>query len=581
MSLPTSLLELSNSVKAFFEKENKELTELINIMRKNCAYGLNIKKIETVKRAFYFAYEAHKTHKRASGEPYFVHPLAVAKMLAKYGFDDEVVSAALLHDVIEDANIDKKTLLKLFNEKIVKLVDGVTKLTRIGHKSHIKNLQKILLATVEDPRVIIIKLVDKLHNLQTLEYLNEKIRKRYAKTCLEVFVPVAHVLGIHEIKEKIEELAFKYSHPAEYKRIYAEIEKRIKNLRKVIEEVAATLDKAFQKKKLHATVIIKPKGSYAIYAKSKKSHKTLDEIFDYLVIIVLVNNIDDCYKALGIIHQNFEPKPKKFKDFIAVPRNDLYQALHTTVLTPEGLPIKIYIRTNEMHKIRNLGIIYLLHKSKKHPIEVQPIWIRKWLKSLGQFLSDYKDKSNFLKILKADFLGETITVFAPGKRKISIIKGATPLDLAYAISEDMGNRCLEARVNGKVVPLWQTLEYNDSVEFKLADKVVVKKEWLGFVAMTRTKTLIKKALRKIEKEMDEPKYANLRLKLVDKPGVLYKITKIMLGEKINIVSVHSVLEQYPHICNLTICYDNEKQLESLIEKLSEMNEVIDLNYHLL
>ncbi len=581
MSLPTSLLELSNSVKAFFEKENKELTELINIMRKNCAYRLNIKKIETVKRAFYFAYEAHKTHKRASGEPYFVHPLAVAKMLAKYGFDDEVVSAALLHDVIEDANIDKKTLLKLFNEKIVKLVDGVTKLTRIGHKSHIKNLQKILLATVEDPRVIIIKLVDKLHNLQTLEFLDRKTQKRYAKTCLEVFVPIAHVLGMHEIKEKMEDLAFKYFYPAEYKKICAEIEERTKNLRKIVKEVTVALERAFQKKKLHATVIIKPKSVYAIYAKSEKSHKTLDEIFDYLVIIVLVNNIDDCYKALGIIHQNFEPKPKKFKDFIAVPRNDLYQALHTTVLTLEGLPVKIYIRTNEMHKIRDLGIIYLLHKSKKHPIEVQPIWIRKWLRSLGQFLSDYKDKSNFLKILKADFLGETITVFAPGKRKISIIKGATPLDLAYAISEDIGNRCLEARVNGKVVPLWQILEYNDSVEFNLADKIVVKKEWLDFVAMTKTKTLIKKALRKIEKEMDEPKYANLRLKLVDKPGVLYKITKIMLDEKINILSVHSVLEQHPHICNLTIRYDSEKQLESLIEKLSEMNEVIDLNYHLL
>ncbi|RLG70007.1 MAG: hypothetical protein DRO04_02520, partial [Candidatus Iainarchaeum archaeon] len=565
----------------FFEKDNEQLTELITTMHKYCCYKLNIRKIELIKKAFYFAYEAHKSQRRASGEPYFIHPLAVAKKLAEYGFDEEVVAAGLLHDVIEDADVSKETLEKLFGKKIADLVDGVTKLTRIGHKSHVKNLQKILLATVGDPRVIIIKLVDKLHNLSTLEYLDERSRKKYAKMCLEVYVPIAHRLGMHKLKDEMEDLAFKFAYPEEYEKLREKVFNRAEALKGVLNEVSETLTNAFQKKRLNAEIIIQPKTLFSIHAKMNKLHKTLDEIFDFLVLLVLVNNVDDCYKALGIIHQHFIPKPKKIKDFIAVPRNDLYQSLHTTVLTPEGNAVKIYIRTKEMEKIRNMGIIYLLHKSKKHPIEIQPIWIKNWLKSLGEFLSDYKGKSNFLKVLKADFLGETISVFVSGREKISIIKGATPLDVAYAVSEDIGNRCLEAKVNGKTVPLWHILESHDSVEFKLADKPVVKKEWLDFVAMVKTKSLIKKALKKIEREINEPKYANLRLKLVDKPGVLHRITKIMFDEQINIISVHSVLDGYPHICNLTIRYDNEKQLEHVIEKLDKMSEVLDLNYHIL
>ena len=456
---------------------------------------------EELKRAYNFGLIAHLTQQRHSGEPYFIHCLNVAKILAELRMDQTMLIAALLHDVVEDTPVTLDELTEEFGETTAFLVDGVTKISNIRYQSkeeqQAETFRKMLLSMAKDVRVIIIKFADRLHNMRTLNYIPEKKRQRIAIETRDIYAPLAHRLGIAKIKAELEDLSLKYLEPKAYTDLVKKIKVSRKERQKYIQSIAEPIEDELLKNNIKAYISGRPKSFFSIYNKMTKRNKPFEEIYDLLAIRIIVEKIEECYYTLGIIHSKFMPVYDRFKDYIAMPKINGYQSLHTTVIGPDGRMIEIQIRTAEMHEMAENGIA--AHWRYKEGIEEDDAldkhlnWVRELLER--QMQDDENDPIDFLENLKIDLFQDEVFVFTPGGDLIKLPRDSTPIDFAYAVHTNIGNHCIAAKVNGRIVPLKYILKSGEQVEIITSQNQKPAQDWLSLVKTSKARHWIKKILR--------------------------------------------------------------------------------------
>lgn len=455
-------------------------------------------------KAYDFAQKAHENQKRASGEEYFIHPCTVAGILVDLGLDAATVAAAFLHDVIEDTPVSEGDIKQEFGEEVLTLVLGVTKLDRIEFTSleeeQAENFRKLFVAMAKDIRVIIIKLADRLHNMRSLNFLSQERQQRMARETLEIYAPLAGRLGISQIKCELEDLCLKYLEPDFYEYLSINIEERVKEGYELTDHVVAELKKMLADSKIKGEVFGRRKHLYSIYRKMKEKGKTLDQIFDLVAIRVIVDTVDECYEIFGKIHNKWKPVPGRIKDYIATPKPNMYRSLHTTVVTNFGRVFEIQIRTYEMNHAAEYGIAaHWKYKEKKEgdDLDTRLSWIREVMEWQGGL----KDSKEFLSSLKGDVYSSEVLVFTPKGDVISLPKDATPLDFAYHIHSAIGNKCVGAKVNSKIVPLSSTLQVGDVVEVITSQNSKGPSwDWLKIVKSPSARVKIKQFFKKEMKE---------------------------------------------------------------------------------
>ncbi len=449
-----------------------------------------------LRKAYHFADKMHENQKRASGEPYFTHPCAVAEILVDLGLDAPTVAAAFLHDVIEDTPATPEDIKREFGDEVYNLVDGVTKLDKINYHSHeeedAENFRKIFVAMAKDVRVIIIKLADRLHNMRSLNYLSNERQQRIAKETLEVFTPLAGRLGISQIKCELEDLCLKYLDPEAYEYLVTNINQKREERRRFVDTVVAQLQQILADNNIKGEVFGRPKHFYSIYKKMKNKGLTLDQIYDLTAVRVIVEKIEECYEVLGIIHKMWKPVPGRIKDYIATPKRNMYQSLHTTVVTNFGQYFEIQIRTMEMHKMAEYGIAahwkYKENRSGENNFDQRLSWIR----DVMDWQDSLETSQEFVDSLKHDLYTAELLVFTPHGKVISLPLEATPVDFAYAIHSEVGNKCVGAKVNGKIVPLSSGLHTGDVVEILTSPNSKGPSwDWLKFVKSGSAKAKIR------------------------------------------------------------------------------------------
>ena len=459
--------------------------------------------------AYEIARSLHEGQFRKSGEPYIIHPVAVAQILANFGMDNETVVAGLLHDAVEDTSYTQKQLEEDFDEKIAALVDGVTKLGNISYDSseavQAENFRKMFLAMSKDIRVLIIKLADRLHNMRTLEYMSQEKRISKSMETLEIYAPLAGRLGIFSIKFELEDLALKFLHPSEYKNLEAAVKKKKeeyeKNLDALISEISTELDDA----DIQHDVKGRSKHIYSIYRKMVLQHKQIDEIFDLLAVRILVGSVKDCYAALGLVHTRWTPIPGRFKDYIAMPKPNMYQSIHTTVIGDNGDPFEIQIRTYEMHRIAEYGIAahWKYKEGKMSGNEEENEQKLAWLRQALEWQKEADDSVEFLQTLKVDLFEYQVFVFTPAGDVMELPAGSTPLDFAFKIHTDVGIRCVGAKVNGKMVTIDHQLNNGDIVEIVTSSNSTGPSvDWLKLCKTSQARAKIRNWLRKADKDSD-------------------------------------------------------------------------------
>ena len=455
-------------------------------------------------KAFEIANKLHDGQMRKSGEPYIIHPVAVAKILASFGMDKETVVAGVLHDVVEDTDYTREQLVEDFDEEIALLVDGVTKLGNIKYDSkeemQAENFRKMFLAMSKDIRVLIIKLADRLHNMRTMEFMPPHKRKEKSAETLEIYAPLAGRLGIYSIKFELEDLAFKYLHPEEYQELSILVNKRKEVRERVVDRLIDEISDQLDKSNFHYDVMGRSKHLYSIYKKMTIQHKQLDEIFDLVAVRVIVNTVKDCYAVLGLVHTRWKPIPGRFKDYIAMPKPNMYQSLHTTVLDDNGDPFEIQIRTYEMHRIAEYGIAahwkYKEGKQGGDTSEQKLAWLRQAL----EWQKEADDSMEFLETLKMDLFDNQVFVFTPKGDVIELPAESTPLDFAFKIHTDVGIRCVGAKVNGKMVTIDHTLHNGDIIDIiTSANSAGPSMDWLKIAKSSQAKNKIRNWLRKANK----------------------------------------------------------------------------------
>ena len=459
---------------------------------------------ELLLSAYNYAEEMHSGQKRASGEPYFTHPCAVAEILVDLGLDTPTVAAAFLHDVVEDTPATEDDIKQKFGKEIMTLVDGVTKLDKIHFQTHeeedAENFRKIFVAMANDVRVIIIKLADSLHNMRSLNYLSNERQQRIAKETLEVFTPLAGRLGISQIKCELEDLCLKYLDPESYEYLVTNIHQELNDRKNFVDFVVEQIKLILEESGINGEVFGRPKHFYSIYRKMKVQGKTLDQIYDLTAVRVIVGTTEECYEILGKIHKQWKPVPGRIKDYIAMPKRNMYQSLHTTVVTNFGQFFEIQIRTAEMHKMAEYGIAahwrYKENKSNENNFDARLSWIRDVMDWQGSL----NESKEFVDSLKSDLYDNELLVFTPHGKVISLPLGATPVDFAYAIHSEVGNKCVGAKVNGKIVSLNSSLSTGDVVEILTqANGRGPSWDWLKFVksgsARAKIRTFFKREMK--------------------------------------------------------------------------------------
>jgi GTP pyrophosphokinase len=457
-----------------------------------------------VQKAFVFACERHAEQRRASGEDFIVHPVGVAKICAGMRLDTATLCAALLHDTVEDTSASLDEVREGFGDEVTALVDGVTKLTGITFQSRddrqAENYRKMMVAMAQDIRVILIKLADRLHNMRTIESMPKQKQQEKATETLEIFAPLAHRLGIHAIKWELEDLAFATLHPRKYKEIRGLVSQQREEREDFVSRAGTYLTKELDAVGINADISGRAKHFYSIYSKMTKKGREFNEIYDLTAMRVLVESVKDCYGAIGIIHSLWKPLPGRFKDFVAMPKFNGYQALHTTVIGPEGRPLEIQIRTQDMHRTAEYGVAahWLYKDGKRVEDKVE------WLSHLLDWQKDLQDPQEFAETLKADLFEDDVFVFTPKGEVKSLATGATPLDFAYAIHTDVGHRCVGAKVNGKIVPLHYELRSGDICEVLTSKKERgPSRDWLALVKTTRAQSKIRAWFKRERREDSE------------------------------------------------------------------------------
>ena len=500
------------------------LEMLVKKIKENC---VNIN-MDMVDKAYNLAFEAHKEQKRDSGEPYIIHPIEVATILAELGMDTSTIVAGLLHDVIEDTEYTYDDIKKIFGEEVANLVSGVTKITKMEYKSkeeqQADNFRKMLLAMADDIRVIIIKLADRLHNMRTLKYRKKEKQKKTAMETLDIYAPLAHRLGISKIKWELEDLSFRYIHEEEYYDLVKQVaEKRAEReiyIKNIIEEMYNKLEEAG----IDSDIDGRPKHFFSIYKKMVNKNKSIEQIFDLTAIRVLVNTVKDCYEVLGIVHTIYKPIPGRFKDYIAMPKPNMYQSLHTTVIGPQGKTFEIQIRTFEMHRTAEYGIAaHWKYKEGDNNSEIKEKNFESklvWLRDMLEFQKETADAEEFIEGFKIDLFTDEIFLFTPKGVVIDLPNGATPIDFAYRIHTDIGNKCVGAKVNGKIVPLDYKLKTGEIVEVLTSNNAKGPNiDWLNIAKSNQAKSKIRSWFKKSKKEENISKGKEVFEKELKKQGV--------------------------------------------------------------
>ena len=463
-------------------------------------------------KAYEIARSLHDGQFRKSGEPYIIHPVAVAKILAGFGMDNETVIAGLLHDVVEDTDYSREQLVEDFDDKIADLVDGVTKLGNISYDSteaaQAENFRKMFLAMSKDIRVLIIKLADRLHNMRTLEYMPTEKRTSKAMETLEIYAPLAGRLGIFSIKFELEDLALKYLYPTEFKKLSDAVAKQKKVYEKNIESLTDEISQLLEDSGIQHDVKGRSKHLYSIYRKMKVQNKQIDEIFDLLAVRILVGSVKDCYAALGLVHNRWKPIPGRFKDYIAMPKPNMYQSIHTTVLGDNGEPFEVQIRTYEMHRIAEYGIAahWKYKEGKISGDEDESDQKLAWLRQALELQTEADDSVEFLETVKVDLFNNQVFVFTPQGDVMELPAESTPLDFAFKIHTDVGIRCVGAKVNGRMVTIDHPLQNGDIVEIVTsANSSGPSVEWLKKCKTSGARNKIRNWLRKADKDSDVTK----------------------------------------------------------------------------
>lgn len=482
------------------ERNNEELSLEMReqVLFTQLAQYLPANKLEFVKKAYQFAQQSHIGQKRASGEEYIVHPLSVVSILADLQLDADTLSAAFLHDVVEDTDVTLDNLKELFGPTVALLVDGVTKLGKIEYISkeeqQMENYRKMLMAMAKDVRVVLIKLADRLHNMRTLKFMNPIKQKAIAKETMEIFAPLAHRLGIYSIKWELEDLSFRYTEPESYFNLMEQVKQKRHEREDIINNFIKELKEELNKVGIEGDIQGRPKNFYSINKKMRKQNKGINEIYDLLAVRILVHSVKDCYGAIGVVHSMWPPIPTRFKDFVAVPKSNMYQSLHTTVMTTYGQPLEIQIRTYEMHRIAEFGIAAHWRYKENNTEGPSSGFDDKlsWLRQLLDWHQDMKDTKEFIDSVKLDVFTDEVFVFTPRGDVIDLPLGSIPIDFAYRIHTDVGNRCIGAKVNGRIVPLEHKLSNGDIVEIITSKQTNgPSRDWLNIVCSNDSKNKIR------------------------------------------------------------------------------------------
>lgn len=461
---------------------------------------------EVIIKAYNLANDAHKGQIRASGEPYVVHPVEVASILVEIGMDTNTVAAGLLHDVIEDTKYTYDDIKNEFGTEVANLVEGVTKLGKINTKSkeeeQADNVRKMVLAMAKDIRVVLIKLADRLHNMRTLRFKSPEKQREKAKECFDIYAPLAHRLGMFRIKWELEDLAFRYMYPTEYYDLVDQIAEKRKEREEYIDEVIGIIDEKLKESEIEAEIDGRPKHFYSIFKKMNNKSKSLDQIYDLTAVRVIVDSVKDCYAALGIVHTIFKPLPGRFKDYIAMPKPNMYQSLHTTVIGPYGKTFEIQIRTIEMHKIAEYGIAaHWNYKESGGSNDVNKDEKLMWLRDMLEWQRETSDADEFMEGFKIDLFEDEVFVFTPKGKVVNLPYNATPIDFAYRIHTDIGNRTVGAKVNGNMVPLDYKLKTGEIVEVLTSNTIKGPNiNWLNIVKSNQARAKIRAWFKKERRE---------------------------------------------------------------------------------
>jgi guanosine-3',5'-bis(diphosphate) 3'-pyrophosphohydrolase len=456
--------------------------------------------ISQLQSAYHFSEQAHEGQFRQSGEPYISHPLAVASILADWHLDTQALTAALLHDVMEDTSVTKTEISRAFGKPVAELVDGVSKLDKIEFESHAEaqaeNFRKMLLAMARDVRVILIKLADRLHNMRTLDAVEPEKRRRIARETLEIYAPIANRLGLNSIYQELEDLALRHLYPDRFRVLAKAVKSARGNRREVVGKVLDGVKKKLKSAGVEAQALGREKHLHSIYRKMREKHLTFAQVLDVYGFRIIVNDVPACYVALGALHGLYKPIPGKFKDYIAIPKANGYQSLHTTLFGPFGTPIEVQIRTQEMHKIAEAGVAsHWLYKDADTSLSDLQMKTHQWLQSLLEIQSQSGDSAEFLEHLKVDLFPDEVYVFTPKGKILSLARGATAVDFAYAVHTDIGNRCVAVKINQELMPLRTELKNGDRVEIITAAHAKPNPLWLNFVTGGKARSRIRHFLK--------------------------------------------------------------------------------------
>ncbi len=489
--------------------------------------------LKLIKRAYEFAKDKHKDQLRRSGEPYIIHPIQVAYILSTLGLDHSTICAALLHDVIEDTDVTLEDIAKEFSPEIAEMVDGVTKLSKLNYTSEqeqqVENYRKMFLAMGKDIRVILIKLADRLHNMRTLKYLTRDRQIANARETMDLYAPLANRLGMYSLKWELEDLSFKYLYPEDYRELVEGIDKKREERLKFIDQIMQEIKVELKKQKIVAEITGRAKHLYSIYRKMQRDNKTLDQIYDLFALRIIVNSVKDCYAALGVVHELYNPMPGRFKDYISVPKPNMYQSLHTTLIGPKGTPFEVQIRTWDMHRIAEYGIAaHWAYKEasflggKKANVTVEEDKLS-WLRETLEWQKDMQDPQEFLNTLKTELFEDEVYVFTPKGKILVLPNGATPIDFAYAIHAEIGNHMTGCKINSKMMPIVTKLKNGDIVEIVTSDKSKgPSRDWLKFIKSSTAKTRIQQWFKKNEREANIAKGKDALEREVKRIGMSYQ-----------------------------------------------------------
>lgn len=506
------------------ENSNKTIQDIIKKLKSNK------RKTNTslILKAYNFASAHHQEQKRMSGEDYIIHPLNVAYILADLQLDDATICAALLHDVVEDTDVTNEDLVKEFGTEIAEMVAGVTKLSKIRYvtieEEQVENYRKMFLAMGKDIRVILIKLADRLHNMRTLSNLKRDRQIANAKETMELYAPLANRLGIYSLKWELEDLSFRYLYPDEYRELVLSIEKkreeRIEFINKIMDEIRVALKKA----KIVAEVTGRAKHLYSIYRKMQRDNITIDQVYDLFALRIIVNSVKDCYAAIGVVHDLYTPMPGRFKDYIAVPKPNMYQSIHNTLLGPKGTPFEVQVRTWDMHRVAEYGIAAHwaykeANKFKKSNVVVEEDKLA-WLRETLEWQKDMQDPDEFLKTLKTELFEDEVYVFTPKGQIKTLPRDATPIDFAYSIHAEVGHKMIGCKINSRMMPIITPLKSGDIVEIITSDTAKgPSRDWLKIVKSSSARTKIQQWFKKAEREENIEKGKDILDKEIKKIGM--------------------------------------------------------------